>query len=405
MTPTGCPEYNPFDDAVLEDPFPTYATMRTACPVHRFDGHQPAFYTAFTYADVVQVVMNRDDWTARYGLSPRFQRGVGFNTDGPEHVKFRRAVVAGLKPRAIEALKPEIDTLVADLIAEMKRHGPGDFHDLFASPLPVAVIAKLLGVTGDTDRFKELSDALMVEGMNSTDPAGFQQIVAELDDYWNDQLAPRRQALASVDDPGLEHLGTVVPDDLMSTLLVFTADDGRRLSDFEITNSLMNLLLAGNETTTSLLTNLVWRLLEEPGRWAALVADRSLIDTAIEESLRFDAPVLGMFRTSLHEVELDGVTIPAKSKIQANYAAANHDPDVFTAPDEFRLDRDPDELRAHLAFGRGAHVCPGAQLSRIETRIAINALLDHFPTLTLDGTPERIAPFNFWGRRTVPVSW
>ncbi|WP_231748796.1 cytochrome P450 [Mycobacterium sp. M26] len=390
---------------MLEDPFPRYAAMRAACPVHRFTDHEPPFYTAFRYQDVVEVVMNRDDWTARYGLSPQFQRGVGFNNDGPEHLRFRRAVMAGLTPKAVEALTPTITALTDGLVADMRAHGPGDFHDLFASPLPVAVIAKLLGVTGDTVQFKELSDSLMVEGMNSTDTSEFHRIVGELENYWNQQLAPRRQVLASVDNPGPEHLGTVVPDDLMSTLLVFQADDGRRLTDFEVSNSLMNLLLAGNETTTSLLTNLIWRLLEVPERWATLVADRSLIDTAIEESLRFDAPVLGMFRTSVHDVELDGVAIAAKSKIQANYAAANRDPEIFSDPDEFRLDRSPEELRRHIAFGRGAHVCPGAQLGRLETRVALSALLESFPTLRLDGTPERIAPFNFWGRRAVPVSW
>ncbi|ODQ87972.1 cytochrome [Mycolicibacterium flavescens] len=197
----------------------------------------------------------------------------------------------------------------------------------------------------------------------------------------------------------------MVPDDLMSTLLVFRTEDGRPLNDFEISNSLMNLLLAGAETTTSLLTNVVWRLLEDPGRWAELVADRSLIDRAIEESLRFDAPVLGMFRTSLHEVELAGVPIPAKSKIHANYGAANRDPAVFECPDEFRLDRPQEQLRKHIAFGRGAHVCPGAQLSRLEANIALTALLDAFPGLRLENSGTRIDPFNFWGRKTLPVSW
>jgi cytochrome P450 len=401
----GCPIYDPFGPEVMEDPFPAYATMRAQCPVHRFEGHEPPFYTAFKHADVVEIAMNRDDWTARYGISPQFQRGVGFNNDGPEHLKFRRAVLSGLTPRSIEALRPEITAEVNNLIAGMRRHGPGDFHDLFAVPLPVAVIAKLLGVSGDHERFKELSDTLMAEGMNNTDVSEFHRVVEELNHYWDEQLAPRRAALASIAEPGPEHLGTLVPDDLMSTLLVFRTEDGRPLTDFEISNSLMNLLLAGNETTTSLLTNLIWRLLEQPALWAALVADRSLVDRAIEESLRFDAPVLGMFRTSLHEVELSGVAIPAKSKIHVNYGSANRDPNVFTDPDEFRLDRSPEELRHHVAFGRGAHVCPGAQLSRLETHIAINALLDGFPTLRLDGPTTRIAPFNFWGRRTLPVAW
>ncbi|QRY48719.1 cytochrome P450 [Mycolicibacterium boenickei] len=379
--------------------------MRDACPVHRFDAHEPPFYTAFRYLDVVEIVMNRDHWTARYGISPQFQRGVGFNTDGAEHVKFRRAVMSGLTPQNISALTPEITSLVGELVTAMKRHGPGDFHDLFAAPLPLAVIAKLLGVSGDYHRFKELSDALMAEGMNSTDVSEFHRIVAELDTYWEEQLAPRRATLAAVAEPGPEHLGTLVPDDLMSMLLVFRAEDGRPLTQFEISNSLMNLLLAGNETTTSLLTNMVWRLLQKPELWDSLVSDRTLVNSAIEESLRFDAPVLGMFRTSLCETALADVSIPAKSKIQVNYAAANRDPSVFADPDEFRLDRPQEELRRHLAFGRGAHVCPGAQLSRLEAEIALNALLDNFPTLRLDGPTTRIVPFNFWGRRTLPVTW
>ncbi|EID11754.1 cytochrome P450 [Mycolicibacterium phlei] len=314
-------------------------------------------------------------------------------------------MLSGLTPRNIEALTPDITTEVDGLIDGMRRHGPGDFHELFAGPLPIGVFIKLLGVSGDPKRFKELADTLMAEGMNSTSPESFQRIVAELDEYWAGQLAPRREALAAVEHPGPECLGTVVPGDLMSALLVFRTDDDRPLTDFEISNSLMNLLLAGAETTTSLLTNVVWRLLEDRTRWEAVLADRSLIDKAIEESLRFDAPVLGMFRTSTREVELEGVTIPGKSKIQVNYAAANHDPAIFSSPDAFLLDRPHEELRRHVAFGKGAHVCPGAQLSRLEAHIALSALLDAFPTLRLEGPGTRIDPFNFWGRKTLPLSW
>lgn len=104
-------------------------------------------------------------------------------------------------------------------------------------------------------------------------------------------------------------------------------------------------------------------------------------------------------------MELEGVTIPGKSKIQVNYAAANHDPAIFSSPDAFLLDRPHEELRRHVAFGKGAHVCPGAQLSRLEAHIALSALLDAFPTLRLEGPGTRIDPFNFWGRKTLPLSW
>ena len=112
-----------------------------------------------------------------------------------------------------------------------------------------------------------------------------------------------------------------------------------------------------------------------------------------------------MFRTSTTDTTLDGTPIPAMSKIQANYAAANHDPEIFDHPDEFRIDRPRSESLRHLAFGRGTHACPGASLSRIETMIAMEKLLDRFPDLRLDGPSERITPFNFWGRRILPVAW
>ncbi|WP_197037800.1 MULTISPECIES: cytochrome P450 [Actinomycetes] len=400
-----CPVYNPFSELVLANPFPAYAEMQQKCPVHRFGQHEPPFYTAFKYADVVEVVMNRNDWTARYGISPQFQRGVGFNTDGSEHVKFRRAVVTGLTKRHIDALEPDITRMVKELLDGLEAHGPGDFHDLFAMPLPVAVIAQLMGIEGELGRFKQLSDDLMIQGMNSTDVGGFHRVRAKLDEYWQEQLAPRKALLATVPDPKSDSIGSVIPDDLITTLLLFRGDDGQPLTDAEIHNSLMNLLLAGNETTTSLLTNLIWRLLEVPSRWEELLADRSLVDSAIEESLRFDSPVLGMFRTSLHDVELGGVEIGPKSKIMVNYGAANRDPDIFSDADQFLIDRPRDELRQHIAFGKGPHVCPGAELSRLETRVALNALLDRFPALKLNGGNSRIEPFNFWGRRTLPVSW
>lgn len=115
-------EYNPLAREVLEDPFPAYSAMREACPVHRFSAHEPPFYTAFRYLDVVEIVMNRDDWTARYGISPQFQRGVGFNTDGAQHVKFRRAVLSGLTPQNIAALTPEITSLVEKLVLGSAPH-------------------------------------------------------------------------------------------------------------------------------------------------------------------------------------------------------------------------------------------------------------------------------------------
>ena len=168
---------------------------------------------------------------------------------------------------------------------------------------------------------------------------------------------------------------------------------------------LVQLLVGGNETTTSLITNLVWRLLQNRELWQALVDDPTLVDVAIEESLRFDPPVLGMYRTTTCPVSMSGTVIPADEKVMLLYASANRDPKVWDDPDTFRLDRDLNQLRRHMSFGFGLHVCPGAALARTETRIAVNKLIASVPTLQLDGEPERIETFLLWGKRTMPVRW
>lgn len=164
--------------------------------------------------------------------------------------------------------------------------------------------------------------------------------------------------------------------------------------------------MGGNETTTSLITNLFWRVLDQRDLWETLVARPELHAVAVEESLRLDAPVLGLFRTNTREVELHGEVIPERTKAMATFGAANRDPEVFEDPDSFRLDRDLDELRKnHLAFGLGHHFCPGAHLSRLEARIVVERLAARVPTLRLDGPTTRIPTFLLWGRRTLPVAW
>ena len=171
-------------------------------------------------------------------------------------------------------------------------------------------------------------------------------------------------------------------------------------------NILQQLLVGGNETTTSLITNLFWRILERPELYEQLRTDPSLDAVAVEESLRFDPPVLGLFRTNTRELDLKGVTIPERTKVMASYAAANRDPDVFEDPDVFRLDRDLGDLRQkNLAFGLGRHFCPGAHLSRLEARIVVRRVLDRIPDLRLAGEPTRIPTFLLWGRRTLPIEW
>ncbi len=180
------------------------------------------------------------------------------------------------------------------------------------------------------------------------------------------------------------------------------AEDGDFVAEADAQSVLMQLLVGGNETTTSLMTNMLWRLLEDPARWQALQEDRSLVEAAVEESLRFDPPVLGLYRDTTCPVALHGTTIPEGVKVLINYAAANRDPTVFDSADTFDLRR---PRKRHMSFGLGLHMCIGAPMARMEAEIALHALLDRLPDLRLIGPGTRIAPWFLWGRHTLPVAW
>jgi cytochrome P450 len=398
--------YDPMAPGVLEDPFPSYAELRETCPVHHHTGFTPPFFTVSRHADVMAVLGDVETWSSRYGPSPQYTRPSGLVSDPPEHTEFRRLFVRGFTPRTVGGLEGEIEAIATELLDAMAPRRSGDFHRLFAYPLPMTVIARLLGVPeSDLALFKELCDGLTAT-YNLPDPQASGPARARLDAYVQRHIDERRRLLAAagVTDPGEEHLGTVLPNDMISGFVV-AEYQGRRLTDVEMQWALLLLLLGGNETSTALLTNLVWRLLEDRSRWEAVLEDRPLVDVAIEESLRHDPPVLGLFRTPTSDVVMHGVTIPAKAKVMVCYASANRDQQVWDRPDEFRLDRPATEVRHHLSFGFGHHYCPGAALARLEARISLRLLLDRVPDLELAGRPERIVAFNLWGRSSLPLRW
>ena len=400
--------YDPFSAETLADPMAAYAKLRNECPLHKFEDFSPPFYTVTRHDDVVSVLKDVDTWSSRYGQTPQFTKARCLNQDPPEHTEFRRLFQRGFTPRMVGRLEEEITELATALVDEMTAipSAQGDLHDLYACPLPVILIAKLLGVAPtELAQFKQWSDDL-VACFNNPDPHAPDAIRAEMGTYFQGFIDHRHSLLeaAGVGEPGEEHLGTIVPNDLVSGFVVAKYQD-RRLTDDELQSILIQLLLGGNETTTSLVTNMMLRLLEVPARWEAVKADPSLIDVAVEESLRYDPPVLGLFRTSIAETTLHDVDLPVKTKLMVTYASANRDPSVWRDPDEFRLDRTPDELRQHLSFGLGHHFCPGAHLSRLEGRITLRLFAQRLPHLRLAGPTERIAPFTLWGRKKLPVAW
>jgi cytochrome P450 len=399
-------DYDPLSDATLADPFPAYARLRDRCPVHHHEAFTPPFFTLSRYDDVREALVDHGTWSIRYGQSPQYTRPAGLVNDPPEHTAFRQLFSRAFTPRVVGRIEAGIADLATDLVDGFADRGAGDLHDLYACELPTIVIARLLGIpTEDRGLFKRMSTALTAT-YNAPDPRESAAPRAAFDDYFRGILDDRRARVAATGAaaPTPEHVGTVLPDDLITSFLVAEVD-GRRLDDRELQWMLLLLLLGGNETSTALITNLLWRLLQRPERWAAVRAEPTLVDQAVEESLRHDPPVLGLFRTPTHDVTRHGVTIPAKAKVMVCFAAANRDAAQFERPEEFRLDRPAAELKRHMSFGFGAHFCPGAALARLEARVTLRLFLRRLPALALAGPPERIAAFNLWGRRTLPVTW
>ncbi len=388
--------YDPLDPAVLQDPHPASRWLLEQCPVHHHEGMDVT--TVSRHADVLDVARDTDRYTAAFGQGPVGRPGGGLFNDPPEHTLFRQMVLSWFTARRMEEQGPVIATLAHALVDAMVAGGrrAAELHDALACPLPVILIARLLGVAEeDRDRFKVWSDA-QVLAMGRAD-ASNKATQQEMHAYLLDGIRARRATLDA---------GGALSDDLISGLVLAAAAARRPVAEQELLGVLAQLLVGGNETTTSLITNGVWRLLERRSRWEAVVADPGLCEVAVEESLRFDPPVLGLFRQTACPVALHGVAVPAGARVQMNYAAANRDAAVFDDPDAFRLDRDLAALRRrHLSFGSGVHLCLGANLARAEATIALRVLVERLPELHLAGATERIAPWFLWGRHRLPVAW
>lgn len=390
--------YNPFSGDDFHDPAAAHRKLREQCPVHRFSGGGLEYTSLSRHDDILAALKNIEVFSSQWGQGPQRKPAIALFNDPPQHTRFRRLINTSFTPRAAMALEPMMTMLVDELVTEMLESPSrsADLHDALAMPLPVIVIARMLGVPEEMrETFKEWSDS-QLQGMNGSDPSREAQARRALAEYMLGE-ADKRRVIAQD--------GGEMPADLISDIVAASLDSDAPITDAEMLSLLTQILVGGNETTTSLITNLMWRLLENRELWEAVVSDPALVDIAIEESLRFDPPVLGLYRTTTCPVAVGNTTIPAEEKVHVLYASANRDPATWDDPDTFRLDRDLNRLRQHLSFGFGTHVCPGAALARTETRIALQALIRAVPSLELVGKPERIETFLLWGKRTFPVAW
>jgi cytochrome P450 len=387
---------------VLE-PAGWYRSLRAKCPVHKDEGFDPPFYVLSRYSDVDKAVRETELWVNRDGPGLAFAgQGVLQSADGDDHRRHRATVTQAFTSPAMRRLEPRVLEIAAALFDDFAAAGEGDWIALLAKPFPALVIAEILGVSADVREEFAAASAEVVAAFGDGDVARYQAAASILRARISFVLDKRLAVLAgwSPDDgePAAD-----LPDDV-STMLAVAHRRGE-LSYEEMVGIGTNLLIGGHETTTNLLALMVFRLAARPDLLERVRADRSLIETVVEESLRFDSPTQGMFRTNARDTEIGGVEIPAGAKVELLFASANRDEDVWEDPEEFRIDRNPRDLRRHLAFGRGIHLCIGAPLARMEAATMLSQLLDRFATLELAGEPSLTPSFILRGFTRMPIRW
>jgi cytochrome P450 len=403
-------EYDPFavfDESVgvgqVRDPAPVWHEMRSECPVQagaqwdRFgvDGgleaamtaNGPTPYTLLTYDGVQQALKDGQTFSSTgYADSMGVVMGHSIlEMDEPEHHRYRSLIQQAFTRKAMEHWEADIVRPIVDRhLDAFAPRGSADLVRELLWPFPVHVIAAMLGLPeSDLARFHRKAVELISIGSSVERGLGASQW---LYDYFAAIIAERRA------DPR---------DDVISVLAEAELD-GQRLTDDEIIAFLRLLLPAGAETTYRSSSNLMFGLLSKPGQLAALRDDRDLMPQAIEEGLRWEPPLTGIGRTTTRDVEIDGVLIPQGSPIQVCMGAANRDPSRWDEPDEFDLFRDP---KQHMSFAFGPHMCLGMHLARMETTVAVNAILDRLPNVRLDPTADdvHISGLTFRAPSALPV--
>jgi cytochrome P450 len=391
-------DFDFFSPTFRADPHSEYARMRGECPLAH--ASEPYDWWAVTReADVKQLLRKPSLWTSEHGPGLAYAGGgVLVSVDPPQHTSDRRLVQKAFDPDALLAMEPDIRDLINAEMDKWVDRGEGDLQELLGMPVPLIVIAWLLGL--DTEYCREIrprADSVISRHADaqSAQPAAHHDDRMDEITYFKQMIAERRTMVAA---------GEELPADTLTALI--TAElDGRVLTDADVLGFMGFLFIAGSQTTTQLIGNMVWRLLQHPDQMELVRNDRSLIPAAVEESLRYDAPVHGLFRTNTEETEVHGVTLPKDSKVMCTFFSANMDPEAWDHPETFDVTRDLAKLKKHWAFGKGIHYCMGAPLSRVEGAVALELVLDRLPNLRLSGEPSMITAPVMHGVETLPVAW
>lgn len=376
--------FDPFEEEQARDPFPWLERAQLDQPVFYLPEYR--MWCVTRYDDVLDVIRDVESFSSESTLDTSLHPDIAalfphghpmkhamIVADRPRHTRLRKAAQPNFTPRAIKAQTALVRDLANALIDEFESNGRCDFVEQYSNKLPLQVVVAMCGLPLATaDKFAEINNNELSSG-EMTEPVEGERRVAqarrstEFRGWLEGIVAERRE---------------VPRNDVTSALVhACNADGGPALEVHEVVAQLENILAAGSFTTATAIPTMVLELLRHPEQWAALVADRTLIEAAVEESLRASNPVRGVIRMTTTEVNVGSVTIPANEQVYIHFGAAQRDPAVFQNPHAFDISRD--DVSKHFGFGRGTHMCLGAPLARLEMQITLECLLERLHGLRL----------------------
>src|ERR1700722_2480005 len=395
-----------FSEEILQDPYPTYARLHEEGPIHYVEvAGKWAVWSIFSHAECALIAKDArlSAKRAQQMLLPLpLSRQSEFSElarmlslwlifmDPPEHTRLRKLLNKGFSPAAVEALRPQVQSIVDQMLSPLKSGSQVELMNEFANPIPVQIILEMLGIPQELrDTFADWSRAIAAfrgnPNRSAEDAKAAQDALIGLTDFFRKTVAERRRNKGA---------------DLIS-LLIDIEEEGEVLTEEELYAQCIALLFAGHETTRNLIGNGMYTLLRHPHETAELREKPEIIRSAVEEILRYESPVQFTARVLKEEIELCGQQIRKGWSVLCMLGAANRDPKQFKEPDRLDLKRLNNQ---HLAFSAGPHFCIGAQLARLEGQVAILKLVQRFPEMKLAGPrPEWAPTFGFRGLKNLPV--
>ena len=392
-------QFDPLSPEFRLNPYPAYDMLRQHAPIFFWDTWR--FYFLSRYDDCAALLRDNrlgqgeinEDWSPPESQKDliRLQKDWMLLKDPPDHTRLRGLVFKAFTPRMVEQLRDTIQAITDRLLDEVQDKGEMDLMSALAYPLPVTVIAEMLGIPGDDqDQFHEWSNAL-ARSLDLTDVQAIYDkasaAAAVFTEYLADLAEQRRRQ----------------PQNDLLSALVAVEDEGEHLTANELYATSSLLFVAGHETTINLIGNGTLALLRHPEQLALLQENSGLMKTAVEEVLRYDSPVQMTSRMALEEIEYKGHTFKRGTQVAFLLGAANHDPERFENPGQLDIRRQKNQ---HLSFGGGIHYCLGAPLARLEGEIALTTLLRRMPNLQLaTETPEYTDNYLLRGLKSLPLTF